>query len=164
MAVFDQLVAEGHIAGTTGSGTCVSPSSPTAITCRHVAVAPQAVLAQFMAEGHYARHLRQMRLLYGERAAALQEACTRELDGLLALPPITTGLDAVGLLPENTDDRVMSAALAHHGIETRPLSAYCITHAAPPGLVMGFAAYDIEASRRALMAMQSILAQQHART
>ncbi|HEU4384056.1 MAG TPA: PLP-dependent aminotransferase family protein, partial [Anaeromyxobacteraceae bacterium] len=39
----------------------------------------QAALAEFVAEGHFARHLRRMRVLYRARRAALVEALRREL-------------------------------------------------------------------------------------
>ena len=38
----------------------------------------QAVLTDFMNEGHFARHIRRMRILYGERRAALVEALRKE--------------------------------------------------------------------------------------
>ena len=76
-----------------------------ALTCRHVATPSQRVLAAFIAEGHFARHLRRMRLLCAERADCLQQACRRELAGVLDLPPINTGLDAAAWLPAHRDDR-----------------------------------------------------------
>lgn len=42
----------------------------------------QDILAHFINEGHFARHIRKMRALYQDRQAALIEAASRELDGL----------------------------------------------------------------------------------
>lgn len=113
-----------------------------ALTCRHVATPSQRVLAAFIAEGHFARHLRRMRLLYAERADCLQQACRRELAGVLDLPPINTGLDAAAWLPAHRDDRAVSRQLAAAGIEARPLSFYRIARQPPPGLLLGFAALN----------------------
>ena len=112
------------------------------LTARHMSLLPQAVLHEFIAEGHYGRHIRRMRLAYGERAAALEDAVARRLDGLLALLPITTGLDATAFLPADSDDAAIARAAAAAGIETRPLSAYAIEAPAPSGLVLGFAPFE----------------------
>ncbi|MDQ3316832.1 MAG: PLP-dependent aminotransferase family protein [Actinomycetota bacterium] len=47
----------------------------------------QAVLARFMAGGHFARHVRRMRSLYAERQAILVEEAGRHLPELLDVPP-----------------------------------------------------------------------------
>lgn len=112
------------------------------LTARHMPLLPQAVLHEFMAEGHYGRHIRRMRLAYGERAAALEEAVARRMGGLLALLPITAGIDAPAFLPAGTDDALIAREALAAGIETRPLSAYAIEAPAPSGLVLGFAAFD----------------------
>jgi GntR family transcriptional regulator/MocR family aminotransferase len=112
------------------------------LTARHMSLLPQAVLHEFMAEGHFGRHLRRMRLLYGERAAALEHAIHRRLAGLLATLPITTGLDAAAFLPVAADDASVARLAAAAGIETRALSTYAIEGPVPSGLVLGFAAFD----------------------
>lgn len=112
------------------------------LTARHMSLLPQAVLHEFMAEGHYGRHIRRMRLAYGERAAALEEVIARRMDGLLSILPITTGIDATAFLPAAADDASVARQAIAAGLETRPLSAYAIEAAAPSGLVLGFAAFD----------------------
>ncbi|MGE5651135.1 MAG: PLP-dependent aminotransferase family protein [Bacillota bacterium] len=133
-------------------------ASAISLTFRHTPVFQQAVLATFIAEGHFARHLRQMRLLYGERAACFQQECKARLDGLLTVLPITTGLDATALLPEHADDRAMATALVQWGIEARPISFYRMNQPAPAGLVMGFSAFSEESIRRGVAAMVPVLA------
>lgn len=124
------------------------------LTARHMPLLPQAVLHEFIAEGHFGRHLRAMRMLYGERARALEEAVERHLDGLLAVLPITNGIDATALLPIASDDASIARAAAAAGIETRPLSAYRIDGPAPSGLVLGFAPF----ARRQIEAGVAVLA------
>ncbi|MDQ3863770.1 MAG: PLP-dependent aminotransferase family protein, partial [Actinomycetota bacterium] len=74
-----------------------------ALVDRHSPLMEQAVLAEFMAEGHLARHVRRMRLLYAERRDALVEAIKRELAGLIEVGPAEAGLHLVGWLPEGAD-------------------------------------------------------------
>ncbi|GHO71489.1 hypothetical protein KSC_103810 [Ktedonobacter sp. SOSP1-52] len=50
---------------------------------RHLPLLEQLALADFIAEGHFARHLRKMRGLYRERRNALIEALTQEFGEML---------------------------------------------------------------------------------
>lgn len=123
------------------------------LTSRHASLAPQTVLHEFIAEGHFGRHVRRMRMIYAERAQALRCAVDTHLSGLLALPVITTGLDAPAFLPLGTDDALVARLASKAGVETRPLSFYSGQKPTPSGLVLGFAAFspaEIEAGTRTL--------------
>jgi GntR family transcriptional regulator/MocR family aminotransferase len=100
----------------------------------------QAILADFIAQGHFARHLRRMHALYAERLSALEDGARRWCSGLLALRPTRTGLHAVGELGEGDADRVCDEA-ARRGLELAPISAYAWRAAArASALVLGFGA------------------------
>ncbi|HEV8193670.1 MAG TPA: PLP-dependent aminotransferase family protein [Ktedonobacterales bacterium] len=105
-------------------------------------ILPQAVVAEFITAGHFARHLRRMRALYGERQAALIAASQRRLGGLLEMPLAETGLHFMGWLPPDADDRLVAIAARKQGIEVMPLSSLTIEHASRPGLVLGYAPFD----------------------
>jgi GntR family transcriptional regulator/MocR family aminotransferase len=105
----------------------------------------QVVLADFMTEGHFERHLRRMRAVYRERLEALTEAARRLCRGLLTLRPVESGLHAVADLGEVDDVRVCEEA-AGHGVEVTPLSIYSSDgDAAAHGLLLGFGAVRPEA-------------------
>jgi GntR family transcriptional regulator / MocR family aminotransferase len=110
------------------------------LTARHASLAPQMTLHDFIAEGHFGRHIRRMRLLYAERAETFRKTTETHLSGLLGVPTITTGLDTPVFLPEGVDDTLVARLAAQAGIETRPLSVYSVDRPAPAGLVLGFAA------------------------
>lgn len=124
------------------------------LTNRGINGLSQAVLATFIAEGHFERHLRRMRRLYARRATAFVEAAQRHWAGLLDVPLPAAGLDvAVRLI--GMDEQAAMARLAAAGISALPLQRYVGTHSRPPGLVMGFAAFDeaaIDAGARRLRA------------
>ncbi len=111
---------------------------------RFPAVFDQVVLCDFISEGHFARHLRAMRELYGSRLMTLREA-TRGHPEILDLAPECVGLEIIGWLPAEIDDRRAAAAAAERGVEVRPVSQYVIKHRVPNGLVLGFAAVDVAA-------------------
>ena len=100
----------------------------------------QAVVADFLAEGHYARHVRRMRTLYAARQQTLVAAAERELGGLLRIEPADIGMHVVGWLREDISDRAAFKAALDVGIETPPLSRYCQQVTLPPALLFGYSA------------------------
>jgi GntR family transcriptional regulator/MocR family aminotransferase len=110
------------------------------LTDRHPPTVDQAVLADFIAEGHFLRHLRRMRALYAERQAALVDAAARELPGLLDVNPAAAGMHLVGWLPEGTDDREASRRAATLGVEAPPVSLYGSVPGQRGGLMLDYAA------------------------
>jgi GntR family transcriptional regulator/MocR family aminotransferase len=107
----------------------------------------QAVTADFLMEGCFARHLRRMRTLYAERQAALVRAIRRAFGGEVEVSPTPAGLHLLGWLPDGVDDRAVTRRARAAGLEVPPLSAYRMGRPGRGGLVMGFAAYPPRAIR-----------------
>ncbi|MFB8828715.1 aminotransferase class I/II-fold pyridoxal phosphate-dependent enzyme [Azotobacter sp. CWF10] len=124
-----------------------------ALMSRHANSLAQAVLANFIHEGHFDRHVRRMRKIYASRAEAFTEAAQRHWKGVIEVPEIRAGMDiACSLQVEDESDAF--ARLQAAGIDAMPLARYCVNTRAP-GLVMGFAPYDersIEEAARAVAA------------
>lgn len=111
-----------------------------ALIDRHSPILEQAVLADFIAEGHFSRHIRRMRGLYAERQAILVDAAQRELAGLLEVQPAEAGMHLVGWLPVGVDDVEASRRAAAHGVEAPPLSLYSLEPLQRSGLLLGYTA------------------------
>ncbi|WP_435608330.1 PLP-dependent aminotransferase family protein [Pseudomonas knackmussii] len=127
----------------------------TALTARHANSLGQAVLADFIREGHFDRHVRRMRKLYATRAEAFAEAAKRHWQGLIRVPEVRAGLDIACTLEAHTEADAF-ARLNTAGIDVLPLSRYCVTPR-PPGLVMGFAPYDEQSIAEAAKALEQAL-------
>ena len=110
----------------------------------------QLALAEFLASGQFARHVRQMRALYRSRHDALLDAAEDESPGLLQIDAATTGMHAVAWLPEMVNDHEVAAAAADAGIEASALSTHCVTRKLRPALILGFAAVDEGAIKAAV--------------
>jgi GntR family transcriptional regulator/MocR family aminotransferase len=121
----------------------------------------QAVLADFISEGHFARHLRRMRALYAERQQTLLKAAKAELQGLLQLQPSDTGMHVMGWLPEGLDDQDAFRAAAAGGVEVTPLSAYSIEPPQRGALRLGYTGYKPRelwrATRRLATALEGLV-------
>lgn len=107
----------------------------------HTSPLMQAVLADFMHDGHFMAHIRRMRELYRARRDIFMEEMQRHLSGRLVPQPTQGGLQTACLLSDQrlSDKRLANiAALA--GIELPLLSRLYLGQARQAGFVMGFSA------------------------
>jgi GntR family transcriptional regulator/MocR family aminotransferase len=103
----------------------------------------EAVLADFITEGHFSAHIRRMRQIYAERQQALLEAARDQLAGRLELQPAAAGMHLIGWLPAGTDERRVVAAAERRGVVVVPLSHYSIAPGERPGILLGFTATPV---------------------
>jgi GntR family transcriptional regulator/MocR family aminotransferase len=115
---------------------------------RYAPVLSQVVLAAFLAEGHFAKHLRLMRELYGARLAALRSDAKRYLEGVLELPPIEAGMNTPAFLRNGMSSRQAADRAAGRNLEVWPLDQFTIARKDPRGMVLGFAAFNEREIRR----------------
>lgn len=118
------------------------------VTSRHAPMPEQAVLCEFISEGHFGRHLRRMREVYAERLSVLLESARQRLAGLLEISNIEAGLQTVGWLRGAMDGEAAATAAAKRDVEVTPLSRYSRGRMAREGLQLGFAAVDAREIRR----------------
>jgi GntR family transcriptional regulator/MocR family aminotransferase len=118
------------------------------VSTHHPPLIDQAILCDFIREGHFARHVRRMRELYAERLSVLAESARERLGGLLEIPPVEAGLRTVGWLQGGRSAERAAQAAAKHDVEVVPLGRYAWGRARRDGLVLGFAAVDGREIRR----------------
>jgi GntR family transcriptional regulator/MocR family aminotransferase len=98
----------------------------------------QAVLTDFIREGHFARHIRRMRMLYMDRRRALVKAIHIQMGGMLEVIGAEAGMHLVALLPPGTDDVAVSRKAAQRGISAMPLSTCYLKPPTRGGLILGY--------------------------
>jgi GntR family transcriptional regulator/MocR family aminotransferase len=123
-------------------------SATLSVTSRHSPLLEQAVLCDFITEGHFGRHLRRMREVYAERLSVLLQCARQSLTGLLEISGVEAGLQTVGWLSGGIDSELAAAAAAKRDVEVTPLSRYTHGRMACEGLQLGFAAMDPNEIRR----------------
>jgi GntR family transcriptional regulator/MocR family aminotransferase len=111
----------------------------------HLPVLEQMALCDFLHEGYYARHLRQIRRRFLRRRELLQRELRTHLGGLLEVHVPEAGMHLVGWLPPGKDDRRAAHLAAQVGIAVMAISTYSVEPLAQGGLVFGFASTDEEA-------------------
>jgi GntR family transcriptional regulator/MocR family aminotransferase len=117
----------------------------------------QAMLADFIAEGYFAAHIRRMRGLYKARREALLDAIRREFGDTLPVMGDNAGLHLVlGL--NGADDRQIAREAVQAGIVTRPLSGYYRSPGPPQsGLLLGYACVREDAIAPAFATLSAVL-------
>lgn len=123
----------------------------------HSPLIDQAILAEFISEGHFARHVRRMRTLYEERQQILVEEVRRNLNGLLEMKADDAGMHLVGWLPDNFDDREAAQKAAAENIRLSPISDHSINKYPRGGLVFGYAAFDEKQIRNGVAKLTEVL-------
>jgi GntR family transcriptional regulator / MocR family aminotransferase len=124
---------------------------------RYRATLDQAVLADFIREGHLESHARRMREIYSARRAVLMETGRRELDGLMQFDESQDSLQVIGwLAPELSDTEVARCAAARN-VDSVALSDLSVGRRMSPGLVLGIGSADERAIRAGLNRLGRLL-------
>ncbi|MCP3135903.1 MocR-like pyridoxine biosynthesis transcription factor PdxR [Pyxidicoccus xibeiensis] len=129
-----------------------------AATDGHAPVLSQAAMAHFMEAGHYAAHLRQMRLAYAERRDALLDALRRETEGWLRPGAADAGMHVTAFLGRGARDADVVRRADAKGLGARGLSPLYLGRNAEQGLVLGFSGASPAGLRAAVRALTRLLA------
>ncbi|HEY6303541.1 MAG TPA: PLP-dependent aminotransferase family protein [Terriglobales bacterium] len=98
----------------------------------------QDVIADFMSEGHFARHIRRMRILYRERRSALVDSIRKQLGSKLEVLGGEAGMHLVVTLPRGIRDREIAERAARQNLWIWPLSPFYGSEVSRSGFVLGF--------------------------
>jgi len=126
-----------------------------AVDVRHSEISTQAVMAEFMAAGHFQRHIRRMRRAASTRRDAVLAGWPQNVAGLGSLPAMTAGLHLMVKVDSLEREQALVAKAEAVGVEVNALSRYWLPGPTGPtdaqaGLVLGFAAVPPAAIAQAL--------------
>ncbi|HEY0701977.1 MAG TPA: PLP-dependent aminotransferase family protein [Candidatus Acidoferrales bacterium] len=102
----------------------------------------QAVMTDFILEGHFARHIRRMRMLYAERRGALVTAIKKILPGIMEVVGAEAGMHLATLLPRGVNDVAVAKKAARLGVSAQPLSSCYAKMPQRGGLILGYGGTD----------------------
>jgi len=116
-----------------------------AVDVRHSEVSTQVVMAEFMAAGHFQRHIRRMRRAALSRRNALLAGWPQDIPGVGSLPVVAAGLHLTVAVDSFAREQTLVAQAEAVGVEINALSSYWLSDSTRPvdqraGLVLGFAA------------------------
>ena len=115
-----------------------------ALDMRHSDVGSQMVMAEFIAAGHFQRHVRRMRQAARVRRDTLLQHWPEAIPGCGALPAVDAGLHLCVPVHSHAREAELVAAARAAEVEMNGLADYWLDgqapRGAPGGLVLGFAA------------------------
>src|SRR5215468_700913 len=119
----------------------------------------QAVLTDFIREGHFARLIRRKRMLYSERRNALVSALKDQLDRRVEIRVAEAGQRVVVKLARGIQDRVVSRRAAEEELWLWPLSPCYLTDNSSQGFILGFGSTPTDEIPRAVRRLSLLLSQ-----
>jgi GntR family transcriptional regulator/MocR family aminotransferase len=117
----------------------------------------QDVLAQFIAEGHLASHIRRMRALYRDQRDRLVATLRRRAGDRLDVEPPDQGMHLVAYLRQGLLDTTVERAALEHGVVVRALSQLYVKAKPRQGLLLGFSGYPAAAIAGAAGRLATVL-------
>ncbi|MDO7926072.1 PLP-dependent aminotransferase family protein [Pseudomonas sp. KFB-139] len=131
------------------------------VDMRHSEVSTQMVMAQFIATGHFQRHIRRMRRAALSRRDALLAGWPENIPGCGAMPKVVAGLHVTVRVDSLARERELIEKAESVGVEITALSSYWLPDSTEPvdnrtGLVLGFAGVPEEAIADALERLRQV--------
>jgi GntR family transcriptional regulator/MocR family aminotransferase len=117
----------------------------------------QAALTEFISEGHFARHIRRMRVLYAERRMVLVTEIQTQMGEALEVMGTEAGMHLVTMLPSDINDAAVSRQAAQKGISAMPLSTCCLRSPARGGLILGYGGANAQQLRDGVRKLRSCI-------
>lgn len=132
-----------------------------AVDVRHSEVSTQAVMAEFMAAGHFQRHIRRMRRAALSRRNTLLSGWPLDIPGIGPLPTVTAGLHMTVPVDSVARERALVESASSVEVEINGLSSYWLPESTTAldqraGLVLGFAAVPEKAIEAALERLRAV--------
>jgi GntR family transcriptional regulator/MocR family aminotransferase len=127
------------------------------VSTHHPPLLGQAVLCDFIREGHFARHIRRMREVYAERLGVLLKGAQEKLAGLVDISNVEAGLQTIGWLPPGVRAETVAASAEKKNVEVIPLQRYAFGRVRGNGIVLGFAAVEPRELRRGIEELAAVL-------
>jgi GntR family transcriptional regulator/MocR family aminotransferase len=118
----------------------------------------QMIVADFMIEGHFARHLKRMRHLYAERREALVAALRTVFADKIAIDVPSGGMHVIARIAGRRSDIALAERAQHAGLAPFPLSSSATGRFTDSGLLLSFTNVPVEAAEREARRLHRALA------
>jgi GntR family transcriptional regulator/MocR family aminotransferase len=110
----------------------------------------QAIVAEFMAEGHFARHIQRMRKLYAERRNGTATGLESALGKHVRIDSLPGGMHLILHLMQRQSDRRLVARMRAHGLYGEALSEWTMHPGGNAALLLNFTNIDSQATAESL--------------
>jgi len=123
----------------------------------HPAAMAEGVVTDFLAEGHFAQHLRRMRVQYRAARDVLVAALRDQVGDTLEVAAPEQGLKLLARLRPGLSDVAVAEAAARRGVIARAVSPMYLAAPPVPALMLGFSGHEPGALRWAARQLAAAL-------
>jgi GntR family transcriptional regulator / MocR family aminotransferase len=123
----------------------------------HCSTPLQGGVAEFIAGGHLARHVRRMRQIYKQRRQLLLNSLGAELGEWLEPIPSCYGMHVAAVARSSLDLEHVTEALLRHNVKMHTFSRYFVGPQTRTGLIFGYGAADLSEMKQGLSALRKVL-------
>jgi GntR family transcriptional regulator/MocR family aminotransferase len=106
---------------------------------RHPPNLEQAILTDFILDGHFGHHVRRMRQIYARRMSVLCDSSREKLAGRLNVAETDSGMRTLGWIKTGQTEKELVERARSLGLEVIALSDFTMKHSHPGALILGFA-------------------------
>ena len=122
----------------------------------------QGVLAAFINEGHFSRHIRRMRLVYSERRNLLVNCIEKELGSVLQVHGADAGSNLTVTLTGWHHDQAISERAARQNLWLWPLSPFYLGKTCRQGFLLGFGGTQLDEIPNAVRRLRAVVTSKQA--
>jgi GntR family transcriptional regulator / MocR family aminotransferase len=123
----------------------------------HCSTPIQSAVAEFIAAGHLARHVRKMREIYRQRRLLLLHSLRDNLGEWLQPIPSFYGMHVAATLTASVDLEKVTDTLLRHTVRVHTFSRYFLGAPTRAGLVFGYGTVDLPEIRRGTSVLRRVL-------
>ena len=105
---------------------------------RGTATLTQAAVTDFITEGHFERHVRRLREVYGSRHGVLLQTLADEMPAEIVYSKEPAGQQILLRLPTHMDEKRVIERATEAGVKIYPGATYHLQQPAPPTILLGF--------------------------
>jgi GntR family transcriptional regulator/MocR family aminotransferase len=116
----------------------------------------QMVLADFIREGHFSRHLRRTRKIYRERRSVLTDCIRQYLGFGVDITGVQAGIHLCLTLPKGFNDKEIALEAAAQKLWLLPLSSFYAGNVLRRGFVLGFGSTPVDEIPAAVRKLQTL--------
>ena len=124
---------------------------------RHAPTLDQAVLTEFINEGHFGHHVSKMRAVYADRSRLLTDEANKRLSGFLDVENAQSGMRTVAWIKTSATEMELTRRAEELGVELVPISSFVRKYERNPALMLGFAGCNAAEIKRGVSVLAELV-------